>query len=242
MTSNHSAATPAAEALAGRLARLGPGAGVDGRQAVLPDPLQAFHRRLLKAFVTGTGAPDAAVVARRAAELGLDPEAALAALAAADLVHTDPATGSISIAYPFSGRPTPHRVELAGGPAVFAMCAVDALGIPQMLRRDGRISSVDPASGQPITAEVHDGLWRFQPATTVLLVGRAAGGDAGGPVADCCCPFINFHINREAAEAYRRAHPGMTGRLFGQTEAVRAARQAFGGLLDPSNPKEKGPP
>ena len=78
MTSNHSAATPAAEALAGRLARLGPGAGVDGRQAVLPDPLQAFHRRLLKAFVTGTGAPDAAVVARRAAELGLDPEAALA--------------------------------------------------------------------------------------------------------------------------------------------------------------------
>jgi hypothetical protein len=39
MTSNHSAAAPAAEALAGRLARLGPGAGVDGRQAVLPDPL-----------------------------------------------------------------------------------------------------------------------------------------------------------------------------------------------------------
>jgi len=58
-------------------------------------------------------------------------------------------------------------VELAGGPAVFAMCAVDALGIPQMLRRDGRISSVDPASG---------------------------------PVDDCCCPFINFHINPEAAE------------------------------------------
>jgi hypothetical protein len=240
MTSNHSAATPAAEALAGRLARLGPRAGVDGRQAVLPDPLQAFHRRLLKAFVTGTGAPDGAVVARRAAELGLDPEAALAALAAADLVHTDPATGSISIAYPFSGRPTPHRVELAGGPAVLP-CAVDALGIPQMLRRDGRISSVDPASGQPITAEVHDGLWRFQPATTVLLVGRAAGGDAGGPVADCCCPFINFHINREAAEAYRRAHPGMTATLFGQAEAVKAAGQAFGGLLDPPNPQETAP-
>jgi hypothetical protein len=72
-----------------------------------------------------------------------------------------------------------------------------------MLRRDGRISSVDPASGQPITAEVH--------------------------------------INREAAEAYRRAHPGMTGRLFGQTEAVRAARQAFGSLLDPSNPPERTP-
>jgi Alkylmercury lyase len=237
MTSNHSAATPAAEALAGRLARLGPGAGVDGRQAVLPDQLRAFHRRLLKAFLTGTGAPDAAVVAHQATELGLNPEAALGALAAADLVHTDPATGSISVAYPFSGQPTPHRVELAGGPAVFAMCAIDALGIPQMLGRDGRISSVDPANGQPVTVEVQDGLWRFRPATTVLLVGRTAGG----PVADCCCPHINFHTTQEAAEAYRRAHPGMTGRLFGQTAAVQAARQAFGGMLDPSNPQKEGP-
>jgi hypothetical protein len=105
MTSNRSAAAPAAEALAGRLARLGPGAGVDDRQVVLPDPLRAFHRRLLKAFVTGTGVSDAAVVAHPATELGLDPEAALAALAVVDLVHTDPATGSISVAYPFGPIP-----------------------------------------------------------------------------------------------------------------------------------------
>src|SRR4029453_11749575 len=76
MTSNHSAAAPAAEALAGRLARLGPGAGVDGRQAVLPDPLRGFHPHLLKAFLTGTGAPDAPVIAGQATELGLDPQAA----------------------------------------------------------------------------------------------------------------------------------------------------------------------
>jgi hypothetical protein len=132
-------------------------------------------------------------------------------------------------------------VELVGGPAVFAMCALDALGIPQMLRRDGHISSCDPATGQPILVEVHDGAWRFRPATTVLLVGRTAGGDACGAVAGCCCPHINFHTNREAADAYRRAHPGMTGKLFGQTEAVKAARQAFGELLDPSNPQERTP-
>ena len=145
MTGNQFTTVP--DALADRLARLGRGAGVGGRQAVLPDPLRVFHQRLLGAFLTGTGPPDLPVVAGLAAELGLDPRAALAALAAADLVHTDPATGSITVAYPFSGRPTPFRVELAGGPAVFAMCAVDALGIPQMLRRDGRISSVDPTSG-----------------------------------------------------------------------------------------------
>src|SRR5215211_4459432 len=71
-----------------------------------------------------------AVVARMAAELELDPRAALAALTAADMVHTDPATGMVSVAYPFSGRITLHRVALAGGPTVQAMCALDALGIP----------------------------------------------------------------------------------------------------------------
>jgi alkylmercury lyase len=241
MTSNHSAAAPAPDARADRLARLEPGAGVGGRQAVLPDPLRVLHQRLLGAFLTGTGPPDAPVAAGLAAELGLDPPAALAALAAADLVHTDPATGSIAVAYPFSGRPTPYRVELAGGPAVFAMCAVDALGIPQMLRRDGQISSVDPTSGQPITVGVHAGAWCFQPATTVLLAGRTAAGDACDTAADWCCPYINFHTDREAADTYRRAHPGMTATLFGQAEAVKAAGQAFGGLLHSSNPQETAP-
>jgi hypothetical protein len=111
-----------------------------------------------------------------------------------------------------------------------------------MLGRDGRISSLDPTSGQPVMVEVHAGAWIFQPATTVLLSGRTAAGDACDRAAVWCCPYINYHTDREAADTYRRAHPGMTGRLFGQTEAVRAALQAFGGLLDPSNPQEKGPP
>jgi hypothetical protein len=239
MTSNHFTAAP--DALADRLGRLGWGAGVGGRQAVLPDPLRSFHQRLLGAFLTGTGPPDGPVVAGLAAELGLDPRAALAALAAADLVHADPATGSIAVAYPFSGRPTPYRVDLAGGPAVFAMCAVDALGVPQMLRRDGRISSVDPTSGQPITVEVHAGAWRFRPATTVLLSGRTADGDACDTAAEWCCPYINFHTDREAADTYRRAHPGMTATLFGQAEAVQVAGRAFGGLLDPPHPQETEP-
>jgi hypothetical protein len=52
---------PALDALAGQLR---PGAGVSQRQAVLPDPLRRFHQRLLGAFVTEAGPPDAAVVGR----------------------------------------------------------------------------------------------------------------------------------------------------------------------------------
>jgi hypothetical protein len=126
MTADQSAAR---DELAARLARLGlPGGGVNGRQAALPSALKTLHRRLLSAFLTEPGVSDPAVVAGLAAKLGLEPREALAALAAADLVHTDPATGRISVAYPFSGRPTSHRVGLAGGPTVSAMCALDALG------------------------------------------------------------------------------------------------------------------
>jgi len=236
MTADRSAASAAPDELEVRPARLGlPGGGVKDRQATLPSALRTFHRRLLGAFLTQAGPPDPAVVAHLAAELALDPRAALAALAAADVVHTDPATGRISIAYPFSGQPTPHRVALAGGPSVHAMCALDALGIPQMTRRDARIGSTDPTSGREIAVEVHDAAWRFEPAATVVLAGTAASGDACGAVADCCCPYINFHTDPRAADAYRTAHPGMVAELFDQAEALEAARRVFGGLLGPSN-------
>ena len=54
-------------------------------------------------------------------------------------------------------------------------------------------------------------------------------------------PYVNFHTDREAADTYRRAHPDMTATLFGQAEAVQAAGQTFGGLLDPPHPQETAP-
>jgi Alkylmercury lyase len=220
--------------LAVRLARLGPTlGGVSNRRAGLPGPLQELHRRLLGAFLTDLGLPDFTTLDHLAGELDLDPQAALAVLAAADLVHTDLATGAISVAYPFSGRPTRHLVELAGGPTLQAMCALDAMGIPQMVRRDARVSSADPTRGQLITVEVQGGAWRWQPTTTVLMVASTSSGGPCGVVADCSCPHINFHANPQAALAYLQAHPGMAGELLDQTQAVERAGRIFGGLLDP---------
>jgi hypothetical protein len=232
MTAGDSVQSAAPDELAVQLARVGlPARGARDRQAALPSPLQAFHRALLGAFLTDGGPPDLTVVGQLAAELELDPQAALAALAAADLVHIDPAAGHVRVAYPFSGPPTPHRVELADGPTVYAMCALDALGIPQMTRRTGRIDSADPTTGQPITIEVDDQRWRWRPATTVVLAGMATLGDACGSVADCCCPYINFHASPDDADTYRRAHPGMAVEVLDHSQAVQTARRIFGGLL-----------
>jgi hypothetical protein len=209
-----------------------PVGSVQERQAGLPEPLRAFHRRLLAGFLAHGGPPQPAAVADIAVELGLDPNQALGALAATDLVHRDPASGTIGVAYPFSGRPTLHQVELAGGPTVSAMCALDALGIPQMARRDAQVSATDPVSGQPVTVDAHHGVWRWEPASTVVLVATAAGGVCG-TVADCCCPHVNFHTQPLHAQTYLQAHPGMTGELLGQADAVETARRIFGGPLDP---------
>jgi hypothetical protein len=244
MTTNRSVPSRAPDELAIRLARLGLAAGgVHDRQATLPGPLQAFHRALLGVFLTEAGPPDPTVIGRLAAERRLDPQAALASLAEADLVHADPATGRVGVAYPFSGPPTPHRVELAEGPSVYAMCALDALGIPQMTRRSGRIRSIDPSSGQPITVEVDDQGWRWQPPTTVVLAGTTTMGDVCGSVVDCCCPYINFHASPHDADTYRQAHPAMAAELFEQAEAVEGARRIFGGLFDAeSGDSPAGPP
>lgn len=101
--------------------------GSAGRQAALPGPLREVHRAVLRRFLE-TGAPPAADwIASAAAGLGLS-DAAVTDLVAADLVHA--ANGVVAVAYPFSGTPTRQQVELDGFPAVYAMCAIDALGIP----------------------------------------------------------------------------------------------------------------
>jgi hypothetical protein len=92
-----------------------------------------------------------------------------------------------------------------------------------------------------LPSHIRSGAWRFQPATTVLLSGRTVAGDACDTAADWCCPYTNFHTDREAADTYRGAHPGMTATVFGQAEAVKAARRAYGGVLDPAHPQETAP-
>jgi Alkylmercury lyase len=197
-------------------------------QAELPSALAELHRCILRAFLTSGSAPQAADLDRLAGRLGLDPAAAIRRLAEADLVHVDPVTGAVRSAYPFSGLPTPHVVLIDGAPSLYAMCAIDALGIPLMAGRDGMISSESPATGAAITVERRAGIWRWQPQTAVVLI--ASTGDAG-PSARCTCPFISFYGTAEEAAAHLRDSPLTTGRIVSQEDAVGAAHTEFGRLL-----------
>lgn len=201
---------------------------IAGRQEGLPGPLRDLHRAVLRRFL-GAGAPPTARWLRQAAEdQGLD-ASAVDQLSAADAVHV--ANGIVAVAYPFSGTPTPHRVELDGLPPVYAMCAIDALGLPLMAGRDGRITSADPADGTPIQVTVHDGTWTWTPARTVVAAGRATDCGTECSSFEVLCPHTVFHASPESARAWLASRGNLDAQILDQRTAIESGRRNFATLL-----------
>ncbi len=119
-------------------------------------------------------------VAETAAAMGL-PDAEVAA--AYDRLHgrhalfLEPGTHTVRIANPFSGVPTPYRVQV-GARAYWANCAWDALGIPAALGADAAIVAALPNG---------DG------TAALAVVGEAVRGD--GEVVHLPLPFRRWYDN-----------------------------------------------
>jgi hypothetical protein len=108
-----------------------------------------------------------------AATAGADLTRALETFRRLDLVHV--ADGEIAVVYPFSGCPTAHRVSIDGRPEVYAMCAIDALGIAAMLELPIEVLSRDPVNGGEVWVRVDPGVgaWWDPEQAVVLAVGCA---------------------------------------------------------------------
>jgi hypothetical protein len=88
--------------------KLGP-----ARRARLSEAERELYVWILRRFATD-GRPSSEEVGAAAESLGIGPDDALETLAREDLVHRG-AEGEVSVAYPFSGRPTAHRVRFSEG-------------------------------------------------------------------------------------------------------------------------------
>jgi len=196
------------------------------RRDALPAPVQTFYRRVLGAFAQAGSPPAPNELTVWASELDLDLPAALRALADAELVFLDPAGLITTGGVPFAPGPTAHHVRIAGGPAVFANCAIDALGIGAMLDRDIEVHSTDPHTGQTVTAASRGGQWAWQPAGAVVFVGSSGAGR----VTDTSCPVINFFADAGHAEAYQQQH-GLNGLVLALPDAAEAGELIFRDLL-----------
>jgi hypothetical protein len=202
--------------------------------------MRAVHQQVLRSFATTGHAPTTADLAETAARYGATADAVLAALHAGDYLQLGP-DGQIRAAYPFSGVPTPHLVEIDAGPRVYAMCAIDALGMAAMLGTGVTITSADPGTGTVVTVTVRaDGKTVWQPATAVVFNGRLISAEPCDPVpgaltvaaaAEACCGYMNFFGTRASAAAWGAEHPEITGEILGQAAALRLGVDIFGDLL-----------
>jgi hypothetical protein len=191
------------------------------------------HRAVLAAFARTGQPPGRGELERLARSHGAHPDAVLAELAGTDVLAFA-ADGEIRAAYPFSPTATPIQVSWPGGPAAYAMCAIDALGMSAMLGRPVTITAAEPGTGRVITVHADGGRARWDPRTTVVFAGSA--GDGRGPSADCACSYINFFATARNARAWARRHREVDGRLLTQDAALRSGVAQFGTLLQPAPP------
>ena len=190
---------------------------------------KAVHQAILRGFAATGHPPSAPEIDVLTTGFGRDSAEVLRALHDLDAIRLD-TQGQIAVAYPFSTHPTRHRVRIANRVEVYAMCAIDALGVAPMLDRDTRIDSTDASSGRPVSLTTTAGRTSWDPTGAVVFVGSIAGG---GPSVDSCCGYLNFFADDATAKAWTAAHPEVPGQILTQRLAETLAVRLFEPLLRP---------
>lgn len=193
----------------------------------------ALHQFILETFAKTGRSPTLEDIQRKC---GLSsPEEAdslVAELERRGSVHRNPGDREITHAYPFSNEPTPHRVQLAHGPRVYAMCAVDALRMPFMLRRDAEILSACAQCGGEIQIHIQSGQIT-QRSPMDMVVWLLAMKEKCIAATDLC-PAVNFFCSPEHLQQWSAAHPGQNGHLLTLAQALEGGRKTFEPLLQES--------
>jgi hypothetical protein len=122
---------------------------------------------------------------------------------------------------------------------MYAMCAIDALGVPAMLGRDATIISTDPRTGHRVSVTVVGGVAVFDPDTAVVVYATTSGDGGTGRSVDTCCSTINFFTDTASAQAWINVHPGLSATILDQHSALALGRGIFGPLLGDPTPVEE---
>ncbi|MGH8068548.1 MAG: organomercurial lyase [Candidatus Entotheonellia bacterium] len=197
-------------------------------QAKLNPQENDIRKAILRAFAQDGTAPSVREVAQA---IGLSLEDVLAGfrkLAEYDLIVWKEGEACLLSAYPFSGVSTVHRVLTDAGKALYAMCAMDALGIPFMLGLGASVRSACFFCQQPVRVDIAGGLLqRAHPAAIIVWFSERDG---------CCvaksrCPLMNFFCNEGHLQAWLAKSPNEPGTSLSLMDALEVGKAAFGELL-----------
>jgi hypothetical protein len=130
-----------------------------------------------------------------------------------DLLLRKKGTQQIVSIYPFSLTPTTHQIMLEDGKRLFAMCAVDAVGMPNLFDENVRVISQCDWCKTEITIQIKDG--QVQAASHPdIQIWNVEG--QGGPDAETCCPVICFCCSAEHFGKWRDKNSDLAKRGRGE--------------------------
>jgi len=141
-----------------------------------------------------------------------------------DILLRKRGTQEIVSIYPFSLTPTEHQIILENGVKLFAMCAVDALGIPIMFNRNVKIVSKCEECKGKITIEIKNEeiAWISHPNIMIWSPGRQIA-----PAAETTCPSVNFFCCKEHLEEWTREKPHLIGKINGIKQGFPRIKQCW---------------
>ncbi len=124
-----------------------------------------------------------------------------------DLLLRRTGTQQIMSIYPLSLEATKHQVVLEDGKRLFAMCAVDAVGLPNMVNKDVKVISECGWCKEKIRLEIKDGevVAKSRPEVVIWNLERQEG-----PSAETCCPVINFFCSNQHLREWEERHPDLS--------------------------------
>jgi hypothetical protein len=108
-------------------------------------------------------------------------------------------TQEIVSIYPVSLKPTEHQIFLEDGTRLFAMCAIDALGMPIMFNKNVRVVSRCEECKSEMVFEIKSEEITFMshPDATICSPKRQVY-----PAAETCCPLANFFCSKKHADEW----------------------------------------
>jgi hypothetical protein len=195
------------------------------RQTQLQPQLRDLHIAILRNFASAGRPLSREEVAQQLG--GGDTEAALARLAADDLVVLSPDHSEIVGAYPFTAEERVHKV-LVNGQTVHAMCALDALAIAPMFETATRIDSRCHVTDTPVEIHMQGGaLLSAKPGE--VHVGIHWQGTSGCAAQSLCMEMV-FLADAETAQRWQQQDSDNIS-VFELPDAVAFAGAYFRPLL-----------
>ena len=127
-----------------------------------------------------------------------------------------PESELIAVAWPFANVPTGITVTVDGGKPAFARCAIDALGVSEMLQKKVVVEAAARDDGSPLRVVVQgDKVLDAKPAGVVVVKGKG-------------CDDMSFFSSADAGRAWQKAHGGEAeSKLFTLAEAAQRGAKTF---------------